>query len=79
MKVYVVLGCIKYEGSDVIGVFSTPEMASDFYTICEDYEKTRYSGKSISLWIDDHPAGRSFDHYEVEEFELDGLSDIINN
>ena len=52
-KVFVVLGCVDYEGQSIVAMYSTAEAA-----------ETRKSAENDNLYR------YSFEHFEVEEWEV---------
>lgn len=85
MKIYVVEGCVNYEGCSCIKAFKTKEQADEFASQCDDYNQTKpqfpddYENDEIyneweakeEQWRERHPAIQTFDdYYHVSEIEL---------
>ena len=59
MEVYVLLGHIDYEGDDVLGVYSSEELAEAAWTDFCDRKKTNYYNRHSvkAVFVDDFAKG----------------------
>jgi hypothetical protein len=82
-NIYILIGVISHEGSDIIAAFNNQEDAERLAEECREYDKlvpeypSLQSGdcsewcKTREVWKANHPCGSLYyNYYEVEEVEL---------
>lgn len=68
MHVWLATHNYPYEGTEIIGIYSTRESA---IKACQEYEDGYYSGRTLEFNQYGIAVGASDQHYDVDEFEVE--------
>lgn len=76
--VFIIVGVVRYEGSDPVKSTTTRRKAAQFLKDIDNYNKKKpddeeEESKEFKEWKKNHPAGpygHIYDHYEIAEVEL---------